>query len=133
MIDFTVDAPQKYPGEIPTAVRMAVASRTAVRFFHHPKVLNLITDVEQRYGFTRIGMTSWAGYGVAAYLSPAQIELVRNDPLVKLVSDNAFSKFSADPPWPNVVSGNETMSWGTYAVNGKGELVMSFIYHLPAT
>ena len=67
MIDFTSIAPDKYPGEIPSAVLAAIAARAKVSFFHHPKALNLAADIERRYAFTRIGMTSWAGVGVANF------------------------------------------------------------------
>jgi subtilisin family serine protease len=89
-------------------------------------VLNLVADYEKRYDFKRAGLTSWVGTSITAFLTPAQIRLLREDRRVRLLSDNASGSFSVDPPLPNIpptwvgtTSGNETYSYGRNAVNGK--------------
>ena len=67
MIDPTSMVPDKYPGEIPSTVLAAITVRAKLSFFHRRKALNLVADIGHRYTFTRIGMTSWAGVGVANF------------------------------------------------------------------
>jgi hypothetical protein len=116
IIDFNDDAHELYAGEV---VRPTLDPKIEQKFFHLPKVLTLVKDYEDRYGFKRVGMTSWVGSSVTAFLTAPQIDKLQNDKLVKFLSDNAESQFSVGPTWGNTVSGGETTSWGRYAVNGK--------------
>jgi hypothetical protein len=67
-------------------------------FFHRPQVVNLVYSYAQQYGFKVGGMTSWVGISFSAFLFRDQIELLRDDPVVSLVSENAYSSFSPGPP-----------------------------------
>ena len=120
IVDFTYDAHLRYPGALPTlpARNSAVAVK---EFFHTPKSLALVTDYELRYGFARIGMTSWVGNSVTAYLPAQTISRLLADPLVKQVSDDSYHNLSQMPGggWINTSVGNEWTSWGHQAVNGK--------------
>ena len=68
IIDFRDDAHVSYAGESPLPVRPAPGVTPA--FFHQPRVLNLVADYETRYGFVRLGITSWVGNSVGAFLTP---------------------------------------------------------------
>lgn len=121
IVDFTHDAHLRYSGNLPLLPKEAGRSQEKPgEFFHTEKSLALVVDYENRYGFIRLGMTSWVGNSVTAMVLPETIKRLQNDPLVKQVSDDNFSKFSANPPstWTNIF-GSETTSWGHMAVNGK--------------
>lgn len=121
IVDFADDAHVKYPGQ---SLRIAPSIATEHKFVHQPKVLNLIADYERRLGFSRVGMTSWVGNSVTAYLTGKQIDALRSDPQVKLVSDDWESSLSAYYS-PGLASdstaGNEITSWGRTLVNGKSK------------
>ena len=126
IIDFTDDAHLTYPGSLPSVQISPVAPTNTPfvpkAFFHNEKTLALVADFEKLYGFTGTGMTSWAGHSVTAFMSTDTIKRVRDNPLVKQISDNQISAFSGVMPsggWGNTNSGPETISWGTQAVNGK--------------
>ena len=120
IVDFVFDAHLKYPGVLPKLpdVGSLVAPK---EFFHTEKTLALVADYEKRYDFKRVGMTSWVGNSVTAYLPAATIRNLLDDPLVKQVSDDSHEKLSQMPSggWQNSSVGNEWTSWGHQAVNGK--------------
>jgi subtilisin family serine protease len=92
------------------------AAEGAAKFFHQPKVLNLVADFEKRFGFTRSGMTSWVGNSITGYLTTDQIAKLREDKAVHLISDNELGEFSAPPPYYDFSPGTFTASWGSMAV-----------------
>ena len=88
---------------------------------HHPQVLLLVEDYEKRLGFKRELMTSWVGASVTAFLAPQQIEQLRADPNVRLLTEDRVVQFSS-PPWTPYWNGwpwGELNDWGRVAVNGK--------------
>ena len=120
IIDFAFDAHLKYPGALPALPERG--SREAPKeFFQTEKTLALVADYERRYNFKRLGMTSWVGNSVTAYMPAETIARLANDPLVAQISDDSYSKLSQIPSggWTNSSSGNEWTSWGHQAVNGK--------------
>lgn len=124
IIDFAFDAHLKYPGALPVLPGRDLLAKPK-EFFHTEKTLALVADYERRYGFTRLGMTSWVGNSVTAYLTATQIDALGSDPLVKLISDDWESSLSAYPYLPSlandITSGNEITSWGRTLVNGKSK------------
>lgn len=120
IIDFAFDAHLKYPGALPVLPGRDLLAKPK-EFVHNEKALTLVADYERRYGFKRLGMTSWVGNSVTAYLSAETITKLSADPLVAQVSDDSYSKLSQIPSggWGNSSSGNEWTSWGHQAVNGK--------------
>lgn len=131
IIDFADDAHMQYPGRLPILpARAASAAEAAaakpVEFFHTEKALALVADFETRYGFKRMGMTSWVGNSVTTQLSSDVVERLRDEKLVKQVSEDEHHRFSAAQTdvmpsggWGNSSNGNEWTSWGHQAVNGK--------------
>ncbi len=121
----------QFPGKLPVLpARAASAAEAAaakhVEFFHTEKSQALVADFERRYGFKNTGMTSWVGNSVTAYLPSDVIERLRDDRLVKQVSEDEHHSFSAAQTnvmpasgWGNSANGNEWTSWGHQAVNGK--------------
>jgi subtilisin family serine protease len=86
---------------------------------HQGKFVNLLSQYEKKYGFTRSGMTSWAKFSATAFLDPQQIEKLAKDKRVTLLTENEQVSFSANPPYANTIVGNEFRSWGYPATNGK--------------
>lgn len=119
IIDFVENAHETYPGITP-AVPQRIAN--SVVFFHRPQVDNLIADYERRFAFERSSVTSWVGSSVTAYLTTSQIEVLRNDHLVRQISEDTYSNLSAPPAWADFNSGVESYSWGLFAVNTKYSL-----------
>lgn len=114
VIDFTDDAHESYPRDLPVGVD---GKSTLHRF----QTLNLIADYEARYKFSRSGLTSWVGNSVTTFLFSDQIGALQIDKKIKLVSDDGHATFSSGPApaWGNIASGAETQSWGRVATNGK--------------
>ncbi|MBP6529804.1 MAG: S8 family serine peptidase [Burkholderiales bacterium] len=115
IIDFVKTAQDSYPGKL-------TESFDPKKTRHHPQVLNLVQDYEARYGFKRAGMTSWVGASVSAFLNSQQIERLRGDTNVRLITEDEVQPFSANPPWYPAWNGTpwtELRDWGHVAVNGK--------------
>ena len=131
IIDFTDDAHMQFPGKLPTLPARAASALDAatvkpVDFFHTEKTLALVADFEKRYGFTRLGMTSWVSNSVTTRLSSDALERLRDDKLIRQIAEDEYHRFSAAQTnvmpasgWGNSSSGNEWTSWGRAAVNGK--------------
>lgn len=121
IVDFDDKAHLSYPGKLPILPEKSSTRQVEpVVFFHTEKTLALVADFEKRYGFKRLGITSWVGNSVTAALNPDVIEQLRKDPLVRQISDDEYQELSATPPpWSYSSSGNEWTSWGHHAVNGK--------------
>ena len=131
IIDFTDDAHLLFAGRLPIlparAASAAEASTTKpIEFFHTEKALALVAEFEKRYGFNRIGMTSWVGNSVTTAIPVDVIETLRTEKLVKQISQDENHKFSSvqtnvmpSGGWANTAIGNEWTSWGHQAVNGK--------------
>ena len=121
IVDFDDKAHLSYPGKLPILPEKSSTRQVEpVVFFHTEKTLALVADFEKRYGFKRLGITSWVGNSVTAALNPEVIEQLRKDPLVRQISDDEYEALSATPPpWSYSSSGNEWTSWGHHAVNGK--------------
>lgn len=116
VIDFTDGAADEFIAELPPPNNARSDGIQEKKFFHRPKVLKLVEHYEKTYGFTRTGMTSWVGSSVTGFLSVDQINRIQADGAVRLISDNARSKFSSAPPWYDFNPGTATFSWGSVAV-----------------
>ena len=126
IVDFTDGARDAYPREL-------LVNFDPKKDTQQPQVLALVTDYEQRYGFVREGLTTWVGASVTAYLTASQIEQLKADSNVKLLTDDEYQQFSAPatpPPWPpswtNGTAWEELNDWGRTAVNGKEVLPGSY-------
>ncbi|MDP4029535.1 MAG: S8 family serine peptidase [Gallionella sp.] len=120
IVDLVDDAQEAYSDNRPALARQRFHER------HPGKAQNMVEAFERQYGFNYVDMTSWVGNSFSAYLNKAQIENLRADPRVKLISEVVEATFSAAfPPWYNsTISSSqypyyETHSWGRNAVNGK--------------
>jgi hypothetical protein len=120
IIDFVDDAHESLVAELPPKAENAAGKND--KFFHQPKVLKLIEQYEKKYGFTRTGMTSWVGNSVTAYLTPAQIDKISDDKVVRLISENEAAAFSGAPPYYDFNPGTATFSWGTVAVGAHSKV-----------
>ena len=120
IIDFVFDAHLKYAGALPKLPDIGSLGAPK-EFLHTEKTLALVADYEKRYDFKRLGMTSWVGNSVTAYLPAQTITKLLDDPLVRQVSDDSYQNLSQMPSggWENSSVGNEWTSWGHQAVNGK--------------
>lgn len=122
IIDFVKTAQDGYPGKL-------TESFDPKKTRHHPQVLNLVQDYEARYGFKRAGMTSWVGASVSAFLNSQQIERLRSDTNVRLITEDEVQTLSAPfqpPPSPygwlgawNGPDWTEHRDWGHVATNGQ--------------
>lgn len=119
IVDFTDDAYLAYPREL-------LINFDPKKDTQQPQVLALVKEYEQRYGFVREGMTSWVGASVTAYLNTSQIEKLKTDRNVKLLTEDEYQQFSAPatpppwyPSWTNGTAWGELNDWGRTAVNGK--------------
>lgn len=88
----------------------------------------MIKKYEEKIGFAREGLTTWVGASVTAYLTAAQIERLRADRNVRLLTEDEYVQFSAAatpgpwyPSWTGSAWG-ELNDWGRTAVNGKSLL-----------
>ena len=95
IVDFVAAATNAYPSTYPPGYPSVYPPGA---FFHRPQVVNLVYDYARRYGFRVGGMTSWAGISFTAPLFRDQVEQLRDDPLVMLISEDAYSSFSPGPP-----------------------------------
>jgi hypothetical protein len=90
---------------------------------HSAKAQNMVAAYEKQYGFEYTDMTSWVGNSFAAYLTQQQVDMLRADSRVVLVSEVIPAEFST-PPWYDSTHAStmppyyETSSWGRNAVNG---------------
>ena len=103
---------------------------------HNPIALRLIEDYERRFGIEpvyrtnahgepeRSNLTTWVGASLTAYLTSEQIEGLRRDKNVRLVTQDAPIGFSS-PMWTPSWNGDpwtELNDWGWTAVQGKSRL-----------
>jgi hypothetical protein len=101
---------------------------------HNPQALLAIEAFERRHGIEpqfrengrgereRSNVTSWVGASVTAYLTAGQIEAIRRDPDVRLVTEDRLVRFSSNPPWWPSWNGapwTELNDWGWHAVGGR--------------
>jgi len=124
LISYIVDlAPHLQDGFPPT-----VTGEDLQRFNsrHSPQAINMVKWYEGQYGFQHTDMTSWVGNSFTAYLTQAQVDALRTDANVVLVTENTFVDSSVTPPpWSDTMHSSslppytETSSWGRNAVNGK--------------
>ena len=115
IIDFFDEASQAYP----TTNLENFDPKTSTQ---HPQVLALVQDYEKKYGFTRESMTTWVGASVTAFLTPQQVERIKADRNVRLLTEHRYATFSSTPPWApvwNTAPWTELRNWGHQAVNGR--------------
>lgn len=98
---------------------------------HHPQALFMLDakfkqyDIQPEYRRNergeqeRTNITTWVGASLAAYLNAAQIDALRKDEDVRLVTEDHPIGLSAPPPWAQTSSGGEVNDWGWNAVSGK--------------
>jgi subtilisin family serine protease len=122
IVDFFDEAEETYPDVIEMSIKQKDQFKRDLAF-HKPKATNLVDDYEKKYQLTHSGMTSYVGLSFAAFLDVKQIEKLRKDKNVRLITQNSVvDTFSSLPPWsdnPAIPNGGEIHSWGRVAVNGK--------------
>ena len=114
IIDFIDDAHEVFPREL-------LASFNPKTDRLQPQVNALIKSYEARLGFTRVLATTWVGSSVTAHLTEQQIETLKIDPLVKLLTEDTYNEYSSPlwyPAW-NGAAWGELNDWGRVAVGGK--------------
>ena len=88
---------------------------------HGGHAVNAVRRFEREYGFRHEGMTSWTGLSFGAFLTPAQVARLQDDPHVTSIHEVAgwtFGAQPASPPWFDWAAGDETYSWGHAAIGG---------------
>ena len=102
-------------------------------FRHGNRAKNFVRSLELQYGLSAVGMTSWVGNTVTAYLDLNQVERLQRDSRVTMLTEIApgVNRF-AGPPWsdsspvtPPDPYNYEMRSWGHVAVNGRTSSVGS--------
>lgn len=113
IVDLTKDEQEKYSDERTDLGKARFHER------HSGKAQNMVEAFEKQYGFEYQNMTSWVGNSFSAYLNHDQVEKLRSDPRVELVSEVIAGTVSAlwSPTYNS--PGSQTLSWGRNAVNGK--------------
>ena len=106
---------------------------------HGDRVKNMVEAFQTDYAFDYYDMTSWVGLSFTTYLNEGQLQKIRRDARVSMVTEVTTVEFSqASPPWsnspnppgntPNPAPANffntagggwPIDSWGRIAVNGK--------------
>lgn len=128
IVSLRQDAADTFPDQI--------SDELAQRFFprNTPRAKNMVASFERRYSFEATDMTNWVANTFTAYLTQAQVNALREDPQVTLVTELALSTFSA--PWydnPNPPNpATETIGWGRSAVNGKTSTGGARVYVIDA-
>lgn len=103
--------------EAPERDTLSVENTKDVKGWHLPKARKLVKLLEKSYGFNAINMTSHVFSSVTAALIPEVADQIRVDPRVKeLIAVYEGLDFSGAPPWSDIVSGSETISWGKTAI-----------------
>lgn len=120
LIDLVPHLQDRFPDSVPAEI----AARFQLR--HSGRAINMAHSLELQYGFITVDMTSWVGDSVSAYLTPGQVDRVRRDPRVTLVTESEPQQFSVPPPWSDyspVSPPNpwfyEMRSYGHSAMNGR--------------
>lgn len=106
IIDLTDDAASPYVGKAAPTDRLPSYAKAEMR--------NLAKDYGTRYGFEPWTVTSWAGNSIVAYLSPSQVEALKRDPKVTLLTQDHHIRPSAvwsDSTGPQ----GQHFSWGATA------------------
>lgn len=87
--------------------------------FAKPEVRNLIYELEAHYGIQATSITTWVGPSFSAFLSSQQIEKLRQDARIELITPDFFIPSSAadGSVWQDQPSGGELISWGVQAMN----------------
>ena len=118
IVDFTDEAYQAYPRDL-------LINFDPKKAMQQPQALALIKDYEQKFGFVRQGVTTWVGASVTAYLTTQQVEQLKVDRNVRLLTEDSYQQLSAPatpptwyPSW-NGPAWGELNDWGRTAVNGK--------------
>lgn len=105
IVDFTDEAYQAYPRDL-------LINFDPKKDIQQPQALALIKEYERKLGFAREGLTTWVGASVTAFLTATQIEVLRADRNVRLLTDDEYAQFSAaatPPPWYPSWTGS---AWG---------------------
>lgn len=105
LVELTRNAADGFPDETPPELTLRFQP------WNTGKAKNLVASFEERYGFFATEMTNWVGNSITAYLTPEQLDAIRQDPLVVMVTEDALLDLSA--PWYDTSgSGTETIPWG---------------------
>jgi len=137
VIDFIESAADRYL----EAARADIARFDPTRDRHNPQTLRLLDAKGAQHGIAaeyrrndrgeleRSNITTWVGASITAYLSTGQINALRRDEDVRLLTDDRVGQFSQSaytpPPWSpswNGSSWTELNDWGWNAVVGKSVL-----------
>ncbi len=128
IVDFMDGAKDRYLD----AARNAIEAFDPKRDRHHPQALLLLDEKSRQYGIKpqyrsneqgqqeRTGITTWVGMSISGYLTEKQIDALRRDEDVRLISEDRVGRFSqSEPLWTDSSVDGEMVDWGYQAVNGK--------------
>lgn len=103
IVDFFPGSAQSYPWVLPPGY---VPPGTPIL----ANVVNMVYSYADRYGFKVSSMTMWVSESLSAYLFADQIDQLRDDPAVRLVTDNTYIGWPGlpDPVRPPFVAGEVT-------------------------
>ena len=108
IVDLRDDATKDYPNINPPQDKFPE--------YHKPKMRHLLKDMEKQYALNATGLTSWVANSFSAYLTPDQVEKLKKDKRVTLVTQDSYAEYSS--VWSDSSYYGETTSWGTTAVGG---------------
>ncbi len=107
IVDLRDDATKGYPNINPPQDKFPD--------YHKPKMRHLLKDIEKQYALSATNLNSWVANSFSAYLTPGQVEKLKKDKRVTLITENAVLEYSA--LWLNTTTSfGEIIPWGVNAV-----------------
>ncbi len=109
---------KKYVKNFP-APRIAEAKENATDFrgWHRNEMQYLAKQIEKEYSFDAVGMTSWVGSTLTAYLSPATAQALARDARVMEIEEiDATQRATPSGLWNDRFEGGERIPWGKQSI-----------------
>jgi Subtilase family/F5/8 type C domain len=110
-------------GEAPPIPPSEVRPFDDSRAWHRADARKMVRLLEGEYGFSATTMTSWIAPSLTAYLSEKQLAALDADPrvdtieLVTASTNGHGNDFSSAPPWSDVLTSGEEISYGKVAMD----------------
>ena len=110
-------------GEAPPILPSDMRPTDDSRAWHRADTRKMVRFLEGELGFSAITMTSWIAPSLTAYLTEAQLQALDADPrvdkieLVRGLEPGRSNDFSSSPPWADILTGGEEVTYGKVATD----------------